>query len=117
MKIITPKNMLIVEKKDFLIIPVIKKETGEKILIKNFRFNPDIHELIEANWNFEKVKNMHKEITVIINSEDLIDKTETEAIEAKVVEEPVEEEVKTEEATADVPVEEAPKRRGRPKKS
>lgn len=93
--------MLIVEKKDFLVIPVKHKQTGEKILIKNFRFNPEIHEMIESGWSIEKVQNMHKKPAEIV-------------VPQESAEEP------TVEITVDPPSTEVTvpkKQRGRPKKS
>lgn len=112
---------LSVNERAFIAIPVIEKSTGRLIMIKNYRFNPEYHEhphdsSLSMSLDAE-VKNLHKDNKIIINSEDLVDKTETNAIDGELVEETVGG-VKTEEkASADEPVEEAPKRRGRPKKS
>lgn len=65
--------MLIVDKGDYLVIPVYSKEQKKIIEIKNTRFNPIYHEMLEDGYGTDgKIQNMHKDEKLVITN-DLID--------------------------------------------
>ena|SRR3990167_10076550 len=103
--------MLIIDKGNFLVIPVYHKEWKKIIQIKGYRFNPEIHEHLSQDPITEKPR------PITITSED-IQRLDEQIKENNVVEvKPLEQEVKEVIPTLKVEIEAvAPvKKRGMPK--